>query len=287
MTPFSRGVPPKARLTTPPRRHRGIVSFCLKRFKFQVTNQNGFTLLELILALAVLSLLLSSIYGLFLNAMRMRERTYARIETGLPKAYIAGILERDLEGMLLPAAEEEPGAEVESTTTIVLEESSNPDTFRGQLLGETDTGGASISDRIEFASAAGAVTDARPWGDIIRVEYYLETPEVSRDDNGLDLVRAITTLPENLMSSSEEPEVQRLLMGVESMTFTYFNDDPEVEDWEDTWDSETEGVLPAAIKVRIEFVAPENGDAAPLPLEVVAETTVKLPESATPEEESA
>jgi hypothetical protein len=52
------------------------------------------------------------------------------------------------------------------------------------------------------------------------------------------------------------------------LKFTYYDG----EYWEDVWDSTTqENEMPAAVKVRIEFVPPEEGEREMRPIELVCE----------------
>ena len=55
--------------------------------KPSAVQSRGFTLLEILVATAIFSILVGALYSLFYSALRARESTYESIEKGLPTAY--------------------------------------------------------------------------------------------------------------------------------------------------------------------------------------------------------
>lgn len=220
----------------------------MRRFSSYGGNRKraGFTLLELLLAAAIFSVLFLALYGVFSGAQRLRETTYAAVETGLPKAFIATLLKRDLTSIMPPVG-----------------------TLAGQFIGEKDEEGSLRVDTLEFFAASAIVSDAQPWGDIQKVEYYLAEAETGMSDGG-DFVRAITR---NLLPSTEEdPVEERLLHGVQALEFGYYDG----EEWQESWDSTTqENEMPEALRMRIEFAAPESGEPAAPPMELLCEVVME------------
>jgi type II secretion system protein J len=203
----------------------------------------GFTLIEVLVATVIFSVLVGALYSVFYGTLRLRENAYEVTEARLPINYIAGLIKRDLKNTVAPVG-----------------------LLAGPMLGENVEESAHRIDRLEFHTASGIVNDKDPWGDIQKVEYYLEEPQQSGESEGNDFVRALTR---NLLASTtEEPQQERLLSGVQSLEFTYYDG----EYWEEVWDSTTqENEMPLAVKVRIEFMPPEEGEREMRPIELVCE----------------
>jgi len=178
----------------------------------------------------------------------MRENAYRAIERDLPSDYVVQIMQRDLMNCV-----------------------GGGGLLGGPLVGEMEEEGDTRLDTLELCASSGRVNDTNVWGDVQKIEYYLEEPEDADGAEGYDLVRAITR---NLLASVEEdPEEERLLRGVTYLEFTYYDG----EEWQDSWDTtQTENENPQAIGVRIEFVPAASGerDASPIDfvVEIVAET---------------
>src|SRR5712671_3751317 len=64
----------------------------------------AFTLIEVMLALAVSAIVLAAIGGVFYSAMRLRERTSAMLDESAPLHHALTVLRRDLQGALPPGA---------------------------------------------------------------------------------------------------------------------------------------------------------------------------------------
>jgi len=205
--------------------------------------RRGFTLIEVLVATVIFSVLVGALYSVFYGTLRLRENAYEVTEARLPITYIAGLIKRDLKNMVAPVG-----------------------LLAGPMVGENVEEGKHRLDRLEFHTASGIVNDKDPWGDIQKVEYYLEQPPQSGESEGNDFVRALTR---NLLASTtEEPPEQRLLSGVQSLKFTYYDG----EYWEDVWDSTTqENEMPVAVKVRIEFMPREENEREMRPIEMVCE----------------
>ncbi len=108
-----------------------------------------------------------------------------------------------------------------------------------------------------FYTASGVIDETSPWADVQRVSYLLLAS--TNDMMGKDLVRAVSR---NLLPSLQDQSAQeRLMSGVQTLTFLYHDG----SQWKDSWDSTIENQstgmsnsLPAAVKVQI-LMATENG----------------------------
>jgi type II secretion system protein J len=208
----------------------------------------GFTLLELLAATAISAILLGSLYSVFNGVLNLRERTFTEVESGLPRSYIAMIIRRDLTNLT-------------PSTGIMA----------GAVIGESEEVEGFRQDHLEFFSSSGIVNEDDFWGDIQKVEYYLQEPQDQAEDKeGKNLVRGITR---NLLASiSEEPEEGVLLGGVQTLQITYFDGTT----WQDIWDSTVVGnEAPKAVNIRVEFVPEKENEPEKPPMEFLFEITTQ------------
>lgn len=220
----------------------------------------AFTLLELLLAVLVFSIVLGAIHVVFFSAFKLRNKTSDAIERALPLQQTLAIIKRDLANLVPPGGTF--SGQLQSTPTISTMSSSTS-------LGSIGTGGSlNRASGPQFYTAVGLVDDDAPWGDLERVSYFLAA--ATNDTPGQDLYRAVTR---NLLPTlQEETEDQFLMSGVDAITFRFYNGMA----WQDTWDStqvdSMTGLtnnLPTAIKLELQLHN-ENASAGQLaPVELV------------------
>ena len=214
----------------------------------KIRSRKGFTLLELLTAAAISAVLLGSLYMVLHGALKLRERTFDEVESGLPRLSMNLVIRRDLINMAAPVG-----------------------LLAGPVIGDTEEAQGFRRDHLEFYTTSGITSEKAPWGDIQKVEYFLEEPEDGEPDKeGLNLVRAVTR---NLLASTvEEPEETVLARGVESLEITYFDGTV----WQDSWDSTgMDNAAPKAVKIRADFI-PETEDEAEKPsLELLCEVVAQ------------
>src|SRR5437879_6245089 len=63
----------------------------------------AFTLMEMLLALAVSAIVVAAIGGVFYSALRLRERTAAAVDQAAPLRQALAVIRRDLQGVLPPS----------------------------------------------------------------------------------------------------------------------------------------------------------------------------------------
>ena len=218
---------------------------------------HAFTLLEILLAVLVFSIVLGAIHVVFFSGFRLRNRTAEAIERSLPMQQALTIIKRDLAN-LVPPGGPLSGA-LQSTPTI------------------STSGGMSSSLKSQngphFYTATGIVDDNAPWGEIRRVSYFLATP--TNDAPGLDLYRAVAR---NLLPlTQDETDDQFLMSGVESIAFQFYDGNA----WRDTWDStqadSATGLtnnLPRAIKLEMELYNENRSVGTPAPVQLVVPVVV-------------
>ena len=196
----------------------------------------AFTLIEVMLALAVSAIVLAAIGGVFYSAMRLRERTSAMLDESAPLHHALTVLRRDLQGALPPG----PG-------TLPM---------AGDFISETMGGGVAQNDRLMFSTTTGALSDNLPWGDIQQVSYELKDPAQHGSGTGRDLVRSV--IRNVLAPTPPEADEQWLMGNVQSMQFSSYDG----ANWRDSWDTSMGDTnLPAAIRIRVQL-ATENMSAS-------------------------
>ncbi|MEO6568926.1 MAG: type II secretion system protein GspJ [Opitutaceae bacterium] len=228
-------------------------------------GEAGFTLIELILAMAVGAIVLIVINSTFTGALRLHNATHRKIDEDLVVQRALGIIRKDLAGIMVPA---NPQA-----TTYNLSGQLTTETYSTNELDTT-------SERVtpDIYTSSGAIDGWTPFAEVQMVSYYLSPSEDG--GSGKNLVRLTTR---NLLPAVDATaEAQTLLTGVVSAGLSYYDG----QNWLDTWDSVTTSSLPTAIKFSI-VRATGEGSASRAevdPIEIVVPVLVKT--SATLQQEA-
>jgi len=211
----------------------------------------GFTLIEVLLAVAVFAIVLAAINTVFFGALRLRNKTHDAFEIALPLQQAVGIIKRDLGGIMLPGG-----------------------TMTGQFqTTPTNNGGASIDFiglRVspDIFTCTGLIDDTSPWAEVQKVTYFLADP--TNNATGRDLIRSISRNPLPL-NTTEEPEQQWLLGGIERMALQFYDG----RAWTETWDSTLTTNLPMAIKVQIALAGQNSQRSLLAPIEFIVPVMVQ------------
>lgn len=237
-------------------------------------RQEAFTLLEIMLAVAIFATVLVAINGVFYGAMRLRSKTARLIEDSIPIQQTVAMIKRDLRGLVPPgtnfAGPLKSG--VSSSTSSGSGSSSIGSGSSTSGSGSTGLGLTSAGPGVtELFTDTGVLTDLSPWGNIQKVAYVLRPPTNSTSAAGQDLFRLVTR---NLLPPVQEEVEQQWLMGdVERLEFSFYNG----TSWQTTWDSTTEtAVLPKAIKVQIELAITDPALPPKSPVEIVVPIIVQV-----------
>ena len=184
-------------------------------------SKSGFTFLEMLLAMAMMSMLAGSLYASLHIAFSTRDTAEAALQPVRAAGLAVEMLRQEIESSLPPVG-----------------------ILAGEFLGtdgQNDSGQDADTLRLH-ASAHESVSGERS-SDIRKVEFAFEL--LSEGDEGV-LVRRITT---NLLAPEvPEPVEDVLCRNVTGLNFTYFDG----QDWLDSWDSTTQGnTLPVAVQVSV------------------------------------
>jgi prepilin-type N-terminal cleavage/methylation domain-containing protein len=209
-------------------------------------SRHGFTLVEMLIATAICSVLLGALFSLLFGALRLRDKTFDAVESGQPRDQVIQVVRRDLMNAVVPAG-----------------------ILAGTFTGEANDDGGTEQDTLTFFATTGIITDSAPWGDIQEIEYTLEEPADGNTDEGYDFQRKLTR---NLLPATEEEEEDTspwiLLHHVKSLTIEYWDG----SDWTDTWDSTAqENANPSAIRMSLDFYNADDAKKIEAPLEIVTE----------------
>jgi general secretion pathway protein J len=212
----------------------------------------GFTLIEMMLAIVIFAIVLSAIHMVFYGAIQLRNKTTEALERALPINQTLTIIQRDLANIVMPGGTlfgQLQTSQTSAATNALDSLSPMNDSIPGQ-------------SSPAFYTASGIIQDNSPWSEVERVSYSLVAP--TNATPGKDLVRTVTR---NLLPTLiDQPEVQTLMSGVETIHFSFYDG----LQWREYWDSTTEtNKLPLGIKVELELTR-DNADRSPrAPIELV------------------
>jgi general secretion pathway protein J len=210
----------------------------------------AFTLIEMLIAVSIFSILLVAIHTVFYTALRLRNTTVDSLEASLPLEQALNVMQHDLVNI------------VTATNGV----------FLGPLQTTNPTN--ALPDQIgpDFYTSGGEMDGMVPWGNVEKIDYLLSAPTNGNRGPGRDLIRAVTR---NLLPVTQLPqpdEKHAILSGVQNLTFLYYDGTT----WQPSWDTTQQTNLPTAIKVQIQMAAQPGLVARTQPLELVVPVDVLL-----------
>lgn len=189
-------------------------------------HSRGFTLLEMLVAIAMVAIITASLYSALYVGFRAQRSATRAVEPARAATLTLQLLEQDLEGAMSP-------------TGILA----------GQFLG-TDGNGLNGADSLTFYSSANVPVNGESGSDSRYVEFSVAA---ALDDQQPALLRRVTSnlLPSNAPLVRE----QVLCRNVRAFSLRYFDG----TQWLESWDSAGQGdLLPLGVEVQIEFALPTN-----------------------------
>ncbi len=210
---------------------------------------SAFTLIELLMALAISSLVLAVISRVYFSALQLNNRTEAVFDRSLPIQHALRIIHSDLGGLMLPGG------------ALSGELKSNPGTDSSTTL----FNGVKVSP--DFYSNSAIVDDSSPFSEVQKVSYYLATP--TNYSTGQDLMRVTSR---NLLPVGVDESISQLLLeNVAEIQFQYYDGTT----WQNQWDSTVSSNLPTAIKFGIVLAGADEVLNRQAPIELVVPVTVE------------
>jgi prepilin-type N-terminal cleavage/methylation domain-containing protein len=216
--------------------------------KCQATSsvrRRAFTLIEVLLATAIFSIVLVAINVVFFAALHLRQRTTAAIDDSLPLNQALAILRKDLQNTVPPSGLIS-GQFRYGVTGASVTGSGTSGVNLGLSTPGTATSAMAQSGGLDFFASTGVISDNEPWPDIQEINYQLAEP-LDRDKAlGKDLVRSVNR--NSLAYSTQTPDTRRLVSNIDKLEFFFYDG----AQWRDIWDT-TGGdtSLPQAVRVRI------------------------------------
>lgn len=207
-------------------------------------SRDGFTLMELVLAMGVCVIVLTAINAVFFSALHLRESTVQAVDESLPVQQMLATLRRDLQNAMPP-----------STNGVLSGD------FK---VGDVSSVGMSQNVAIELNATTGALHENEPWGDVQRVTYELRNPAVRATATGKDLIRSVTR---NLLATiTPTPDDQWMMGNVDNLVFECYDG----SQWRTTWDTTLgDSGLPVAVRVRIQLAGNTSGSGSRQPIEII------------------
>jgi len=238
-------------------------------------SQRAFTLIEVLLTIAIFAVILAAIDGVLFAALRLQNHAEDAVGDVLPAGRAIEFIKRDIAGIVpmnnsTNSSTNDSSSSSSSSSTNSAAAATN--FVIGPVVGGTYSGtnslqGAGLSGviKLEMFTATGVAGDGDHWCEIERVDYSLQ-PSVnrSRNEGGFDLVRCVSHNP--FTFNPEIPDLKRLIGGLQDMQVTFFDG----TNWQGSWGNpDTVGTsnLPTAIKIKLYYYADRNTTArSPLEL---------------------
>jgi len=211
----------------------------------------AFTLVELILAISIMSLILSGMISVLYISYNLQKHVNDALDQTLPVEQALTSIQHDLANLVCNNSSTNGGLLIGSF----------------QSINQTNTLPFQVGP--DFYTTDGELDGLIPWGDVEKIDFLLQPP-INRLNPGSDLVRAVTRNLLQITQPLQPDEKRTLLSGVQNVLFTYWDG----TSWEQTWDSTQQTNLPYAIKMQI-MMAPQ-GRATPLTYELVIPVDVQM-----------
>lgn len=221
----------------------------------------GFTLIEVILAIGIFSIVMLSIHTAFFSALRLQQRSSENLESTLPLTQALTLLREDLQNAVQPGGTLS-GSFKGGAATLNGNTGSLNSTTQG-AKGTPSVLGVSQAAGLDFFTTTGKLSDEVPWADVQQVSYQLVQPD-DRTKPGMELVRSVAR---NLLATASEiAQSQKLAENIETLDFFFYDG----LQWRDQWDTTTgDTALPQAVRVRIQKVPPQGSTVRQEPIEVL------------------
>jgi prepilin-type N-terminal cleavage/methylation domain-containing protein len=208
-------------------------------------SARAFTLLEMILAMAMVAVLSGSLYMSLTVAFKARDSAQAAISPVRTATIAMDLIRQDFESVTPPAATTDPTADPALATLAA------PNTFRGPFQGIQQAGaagGGGVASSIVFFTL-GRETASLTGQDRPLLEGPRRIELMVHSEAGQSLL--VRRLTRNILAlTTPPPEDEVLCRGVRSFLIRYYDG----QTWTEQWDSTQVGdALPFAVEVTLEI----------------------------------
>lgn len=224
--------------------------------RYYTSARRGFTLLELLIALAMAAALMLPLYQTLRTAYKAKASAEAAMIPSRTSELAMEFLRMDIESAL-PPAPNSPGYATDSTSTTAAvapaasTSSTTPVSLAGSFIGlDSQDDRGHNGDDLTFYTTSDGPEHVAGDGEIKMVELTILVPPGTGDHV---LVRRVTR---NLLApQSVVPDDEVICRHVASFNLRYYDG----TDWQDSWDSTQQtNELPVAVEVTLELEPPAD-----------------------------
>ena len=203
-------------------------------------NRRGFTLLEILIAMFIFAVVLTTIFTSYTGTFRIIDETESQADIYAMARIVLARIQEDLESISFKEAKtSEPEEGLPQSATF---------------LGENNEINGRDADSLRFLSRAHIIFDEKDENPgIARISYY-----VSENEEGDDLVLYRSDTPELEEPSEEGTGGLILCDGLYSINVTYYDADDESHEHWDASGTEFRNQLPKMVSILLEFVNDES-----------------------------
>jgi general secretion pathway protein J len=215
-------------------------------YREKANNRGGFTLLEILIALAIFAVIITTIYTSYTGTFRVIDETESQTEIyRIARIAMERMLE-DLESVYIPKNIEDSQSEDDTIESF-------------QFLGEDRSIKGKNADILRFVSrAVVSLSDQERDTGISEIIYYVKE---NIEEGDLVLYRGDKPMFQQVSDIEDESGLLVLCERLESVSFTYYDENNEVlKDWDST-SIDLKNKLPKMISIALEFAnisSPEN-----------------------------
>ena len=202
----------------------------------------GFTLLELIVAMILFSIVMGAAYALFSSTQAVSSDAGKISAVQQEARFVLNTLRRDLQGVV--------------GVGMYADETQKPEETVYRFLGTNEGSEEEPRDEIQFlALNRETLYSTTPASDLTLTRYYVINEEETTEQQGLVRIKNTGLLSTSTVQEEEE-EAEEIGPNVIHVSFRYFDGN----DWQESWDSSMSGTLPRAIEVLIHVRVPDSED---------------------------
>lgn len=181
-----------------------------------VATSAGFTLIEVVIAVALLSLILSSVYGIFTTISATEQRLQSESDLYHQARVIFDRLGRELSGSYLATSNENSAFRASNET--------------------------SVNAYLSFTSTS-AITNGVQQAGLVRLRYELNNEQGK-------VVNRLLRSSAPLFAPEDQQNTQRLSSQIKKLQWRFYDGN----NWQDSWDSTQNNTLPQTVEISMELM---------------------------------